>query len=104
MAIDKIQEEFEKKVINDDHGLDLDKFEDGTMWGSENLTNCYEDTTTELCFSFYKIGLESKDKDRGFFENKLKNSTANENEDFSRDGEGYLDSFINLMWKYFKLS
>lgn len=103
MAIDKVQKAFENVVKkNDEDDLWLDKFEDNTMWGSENLTNCYEDTTTEMCFSFYKIGLESKD--RKFFEGKVKEATGNDDEDLSRDGDGYADSFVNLMWKYFKLS
>jgi len=71
MTINKIQQAFEETVLkNDEDELGLEKFDDGTMWGSEDLTNCYEDTTTEMCFSFYQMGLDSKERD--FFESKLK--------------------------------
>ncbi len=103
MTINKIQQAFEETVLkNDEDELGLEKFDDGTMWGSEDLTNCYEDTTTEMCFSFYQMGVDSKERD--FFESKLKEATGNDEEDLSRVGDGYADSFVNLMWKYFKLS
>lgn len=103
MTINKIQQAFEETVLkNDEYELGLEKFDDGTMWGSEDLTNCYEDTTTEMCFSFYQMGLDSKERD--FFESKLKEATGDDEEDLSRAGDGYADSFVNLMWKYFKLS
>lgn len=102
MAIDKVQQDFEKAVkknIND--FLELDKFEDGKMWGSEELTNCYEDTTTEMCFSFFKIGLKSKSRE--FFEQELTKANGGE-EDFTYQGDGYADPYVNLLWKYFNLS
>jgi hypothetical protein len=103
MALEKIQEEFEKIVlINKEDDLFLDKFEDGESWVSEDLTNCYQETITEMCFHFFKLGENNKERKR--FESEILLSCGKE-EDFTLIENGnYKDDYINILWKYFNLS
>lgn len=103
MALSTIQKKFEDIVLkNPNDDLFLDKFEDGEKWGSEDLTNCYHETITEMCFYFFKLG--ENNKERSYFEEKILESTGKK-EDFSLNKDGtYKDNYIDFMWKYFNLS
>lgn len=56
-----------------------------------------------MCFYFFGLGLNSKEKD--YFEKKVLISTGNKEENFSLDENGnYNDGYIQVLWKYFQLS
>lgn len=104
MALPEIQKRFENIVLkNPNDHIFLEKFKDGEKWGTEDLTNCYHETSTEMCFYFFGLGLNSKEKD--YFEKKVLISTGNKEENFSLDENGnYNDGYIQVLWKYFQLS
>lgn len=101
--LSKVQQDFEEAVLKHDKKyIMLDKFADGEHWGSEDLTNCYMEGITEICFSFFKLG--RKNKSTTFFETELFKSSGKK-ENLSKNEQGYyIDDFVSLLWKYFSLA